>query len=351
MIGAALAGGALLAGSGIIGSAIGARASDKASQRAADAQKEVNAANIAFQERENAIAREREDNAHQREVADLRAAGLSPLANTTGASAQSMSAPVEGAEGFMQSAQFDAQKGQQLAQMANAPANGFMQALSNLNMLSRMQADNSLANAQQANVESATTAQDINNSFLAFRNASELLKMSEEIQNLRVNTEEKKIWNERLGDYIDSMLSNNFASASANNARAANILGEERRHEATFRQQKELNIPYGTATSLNLSGPFNVNGMARDWTNLAFGVGKNAPAFSPKDFFKGSIFGQADALQKKIMDGLQLQTKESVQQMELVNAQNELGDLYRSGSISYDEYVKSMKSLWRENDN
>ncbi len=137
MIGAALAGGALLAGSGLLSSAIGARASDKASQRAADAQKSVNAANIAFQERENAIAREREDNAHQREVADLRAAGLSPLANTTGAGAQAMTAPSQGVEGFMQSAQFDAQKGQYLSQMANAPASGFMQALSNLNMLSR----------------------------------------------------------------------------------------------------------------------------------------------------------------------------------------------------------------------
>lgn len=59
------------------------------------AQKEINAANIASQERINQLnldyARsmtqaqwERDDNAHQREVADLQAAGLSPLASVAG---------------------------------------------------------------------------------------------------------------------------------------------------------------------------------------------------------------------------------------------------------------------------
>lgn len=43
--------------------------------------------NIAREDRENTLTRAREDNAHQREVADLQAAGLSPIANMTGAAA------------------------------------------------------------------------------------------------------------------------------------------------------------------------------------------------------------------------------------------------------------------------
>lgn len=57
-------------------------------------QREANAQNIAFQQRENEITREREDNAVQRAAADMTAAGLSKtLAAGNPASAQSMSAP------------------------------------------------------------------------------------------------------------------------------------------------------------------------------------------------------------------------------------------------------------------
>lgn len=45
----------------------------------------TNRKNREFQEEQNRITREREDTAHQREVADLQAAGLSPLAATGGA--------------------------------------------------------------------------------------------------------------------------------------------------------------------------------------------------------------------------------------------------------------------------
>lgn len=42
----------------------------------------TNYKNRQFQEQQNEITRNREDTAHQREVADLQAAGLSPLAAT-----------------------------------------------------------------------------------------------------------------------------------------------------------------------------------------------------------------------------------------------------------------------------
>lgn len=48
-------------------------------------QQKTNRENREWQEGQNAITRQREDNAHQREVADLQAAGLSPLANMSGA--------------------------------------------------------------------------------------------------------------------------------------------------------------------------------------------------------------------------------------------------------------------------
>lgn len=57
--------------------------------RNTETQKAINEANIKAQERENTITRQREDNAHVREVADLENAGLSPLAATAGANASS----------------------------------------------------------------------------------------------------------------------------------------------------------------------------------------------------------------------------------------------------------------------
>lgn len=55
----------------------------------------INSKNIAFQTRENAITRQREDNAYVRAVSDARKAGLSPLAvlGTSGAASQALSAP------------------------------------------------------------------------------------------------------------------------------------------------------------------------------------------------------------------------------------------------------------------
>lgn len=67
------------------------------------AQKDINAQNIAFQESENTITRQREDNALQRKMADGLAAGLSPLGamGYTGASSQALTAPSADGTGIM----------------------------------------------------------------------------------------------------------------------------------------------------------------------------------------------------------------------------------------------------------
>lgn len=70
------------AAAGTIGSAINAK--NTRNTNATNA--EINQKNLDFQAAQTQAAWERDDTAHQREVADLEAAGLSPLASTSGAS-------------------------------------------------------------------------------------------------------------------------------------------------------------------------------------------------------------------------------------------------------------------------
>lgn len=96
MFTSALAGAAIIAGgASLIGSGINALSSNATNRRNASTQERINNANIQAQKDINQSQLdyaksmtqaqwERDDNAHQREVADLTAAGLSPLANTSG---------------------------------------------------------------------------------------------------------------------------------------------------------------------------------------------------------------------------------------------------------------------------
>lgn len=95
MFSALLAGGLLTAGATVAGSIINSSSQRRTNAQNLATQAEINAQNIKAQKDINQSQLdyaksmtqaqwERDDNAHQREVADLAAAGLSPLANTTG---------------------------------------------------------------------------------------------------------------------------------------------------------------------------------------------------------------------------------------------------------------------------
>lgn len=80
MLSTLLAGGLLTAVAAVVGAGINAYSQHKTNQ----ANQEINQANIDYNTAQTQEAWERDDTAHQREVADLEAAGLSPLASTGG---------------------------------------------------------------------------------------------------------------------------------------------------------------------------------------------------------------------------------------------------------------------------
>lgn len=85
MFSSLLAGGLLAAIAGIAGAGINAYSQYKTNK----ANQEINQANIDYNKAQTEEAWNRDDTAHQREVADLEAAGLSPLVSTSGASVTS----------------------------------------------------------------------------------------------------------------------------------------------------------------------------------------------------------------------------------------------------------------------
>ena len=93
-----------IASQGVGVSRLGIEATERANKANIESQERINAENVALQERLNQAnidwARElnniemaRADSAHQREVADMRKAGLSPFASMNGADVGSLSAP------------------------------------------------------------------------------------------------------------------------------------------------------------------------------------------------------------------------------------------------------------------
>lgn len=85
MFSALLAGGLLAAIAGVVGAGINAYSQHKTNE----ANQEINQQNLDYNKAQTEAAWNRDDTAHQREVADLEAAGLSPLASTSGSSVTS----------------------------------------------------------------------------------------------------------------------------------------------------------------------------------------------------------------------------------------------------------------------
>lgn len=253
-----LGAGALAAAGGIGSSVLGylgmkkaAKAQEDAAETAAEAQTEINNKNIKFQQTENAITRAREDNAHQREVNDLMSAGLSPLANLTGAGAASMTAPSADASGFIASAEHEGQAGAAMGNAISSIGTGFDRAVGNYSQLKQQQISESVANSQIAYNNAKTEEQNINNSTLAFKNASEMVSLLEKIKGQHYDNKFLKAKADNAIEFIKAEI-----SSMSNNAR--NALSQARLHEQqhTFNAEDEeffndLGLPKKTSVSFN----------------------------------------------------------------------------------------------------
>lgn len=251
IIGAGILGGTALAG-GAISSILSKKASDKSSGNMSDTQEKINAQNIAFQERENAITREREDNAHVREVLDLQRAGLSPLANLSGASSQALTAPQADATGYLQGEAQHALGAQNLVNNVNS---SFQNAVNNFLSLQNAQVQTDVGNSQVAFNNARTEEQNITNSTLAFKNLQEILKLQEQVKGLETNNEIERIRKENYQKFLDAEIANMSASAS-------NSMSQKALHDQQYQWNKDnekfyndLGIPKGTSTSFSVTSP------------------------------------------------------------------------------------------------
>lgn len=178
---------ALIAGgAAIAGAIIASKGNSKSQQKANETNQQIasdtnamnmqlNRENIAFQKEENAIARQREDTAYQRAVADAQKAGLSPLGVTQAASS-AMTAP-SNQLGMQGASVAPVENGFSAA--GQALANGF-QAYMNLRA---QQVDMDYKNAMADNLRADTISKDIANSF-------DLQSMDDRLASLVLNLDE-----------------------------------------------------------------------------------------------------------------------------------------------------------------
>lgn len=316
-IGAALAlgaGAAALSGlGGVVSGAIGARASDKASQRQAEAAKysddmqykinqeniaateKANAENIAFQREindtnyerqkaENDLTRQREDTAYSRAVQDAMNAGLSPLqANALAASSmtssQAVAPHVEAAHsdssGYSKAAdlmsQAAATKAQGLIGLGAGISDSLNSAVNNYLSYQDMQTRLNVGNAQIASMNAQTAGQEINNAFGWTRNMFEMIRLGKEIDHLDVNNSMDKMKKNIYKEFLDAEMNSMNANSSHNNALAMQIRAKEARDAQAFLMRKDYtskyDLPIDTSFSQNFNGPYNAWGMAQNLTS------------------------------------------------------------------------------------
>lgn len=213
-----------------VGAFVSGAANVVSSVAATQSNQRINQQNIAFQKQENAIARAREDNAHQREVSDLRAAGLSPLASTVGAGAASMTAPQ--------------------AQQEYVPPDlsGSLQYYASMRELQQKAL---LNDAQIANLSASTTEKDINNSTLSAENQLKLAELEVEVDKLRHENKISEETANQIKDYLSAernQMSSNAANSKAQSDLASQLYEFRKRDDEFY---KFFGIPHDASVSVS----------------------------------------------------------------------------------------------------
>ena len=188
---------------------------------AAGAQK-MNEQNVSFQQRENEITRAREDSAYQRAVSDARKAGLSPLAvlGTGGASSQALTAP-------------------QVSENPNAQGvSTFLQSENNHAIVA-------YNNAQASKAIEETRGQAISNAFAEQDYSNRILKLIEETNKIKVDTERER---EFLREYRQRLAEELKGVQLSNSAKSQDIAFKA--HDAEI--FKKYGLPYSTNLSTSL---------------------------------------------------------------------------------------------------
>lgn len=157
----------------------------------------INQQNVDFQKNVNDLQVSREDSAYQRAVRDARAAGLSPLAvlGSGGASSQPLTAP--------QLSQNPAQRG-----------------IETFNALRATQSQIEYNNALTAKTKEDTVGQSISNANSQASYDAKLLKLYEEISNIKVTTEREREflreYRERLSEELKGLRLGNEGKSISN---------------------------------------------------------------------------------------------------------------------------------------
>ena len=157
----------------------------------------INQENINYQKQANALQMTREDNAYQRAVRDAQRAGLSPLAvlGTGGAQSQPLTAP-------------------QLSQ------NPVQRGLETFNALRATQSQIAYNNALTAKTNEDTVGQSISNANSQASYTGKLLKLYEEVSNIRANTEREREffreYRQRLSEELKGLRLGNESKAIQN---------------------------------------------------------------------------------------------------------------------------------------